>query len=108
MSAVQQSFAPVHGCTKSFKFHTTVPRCRQRDGFFQTTTGLKPADQNHGESQSCSNLKTFCAPQCLQEDSADPIRNVCTHSANFRYTLHRQGFLPFLKTFLREHFFPFS
>ena len=30
------------------------------------------------------------------------------HSANFRYTQDRQGFLPFLKTFLREHFFPFS
>ena len=30
------------------------------------------------------------------------------HSANFLYTRSRQGFLPFLKTFLREHFFPFS
>ena len=30
------------------------------------------------------------------------------HSANFRYNGWRQGFLPFLKTFLREHFFPFS
>ena len=30
------------------------------------------------------------------------------HSANFRYTRPRQGFLPFLKPFLREHFFPFS
>jgi len=108
VSAVHQSLAPVNRCTKSFKFHTTVSCRRQRDGFFQTTTGLKPADQNHGESLSCSNLKTFCALQCLQEDSVDPMRNVCTHSANFRYTLPRQGFLPFLKPFLREHFFPFS
>ena len=73
-----------------------MPCRRQRDGFFKTTTGLKPADQNHGESQSYPNLKTFCALQCLQEDSADPMRNVCTYSANFRYTRHRQGFLPFL------------
>ena len=106
--AVHQSFAPVHRCTESFEFDATVPCHRQRNGLFQTATGLKPADQNHEESQSCSNLKTFCAPQSLQEDSADPMRNVCTHSANFRYTPLRQGILPFLKPFLREHFIPFS
>ena len=85
-----------------------MPCHRQRNGLFQTATSLKPADQNHEESQSCSNLKTFCAPQRLQADSADPMRNVCTYSANFRYTRTRHGILPFLKPFLREHFIPFS
>ena len=54
------------------------------------------------------NLKTFFATLRAGIRLFRFRRKVCTHTSTFRYIEFRQGSLPFLKPFLREHFFPFS
>ena len=105
-----QPFTPIHRGTLGLQLYTPVTSLGQWNGFLQAMAGLHPANQNQKVPWlSLMNLKPFGSlffltrgALALISQADDTQRKLPLHSPAGR------AVLPFLKPFLREHFFPFS